>query len=248
MRDDYDREDLEGLRERRARADHAGDAGRRIAPLGDLDDYQVADGYPDVRGWAVVDGNGRKLGSVHELIVDTAEMRTRYLDIALDKKAIGVDDDRDVLVPVGTARLDDDHDHVLLDAATVERLAAIPAFTHGPVTRDYEDSLLPAFGATGAGAGGAYYAGEHFDDSRLYANRRRRAPGSEEAHLTRSEEELEVGRRAVNAGEVDVKKSVETEHVAQPITTRRKERLDVEDNTSGSATVRRRDEEERRSP
>ena len=41
--------------------------------------------------------------------------------------------------------------------------------------------------------------------------------------LTRSEEELRVGTREVNRGEVRVGKHVRTEHVSQPVTTRREE-------------------------
>jgi uncharacterized protein (TIGR02271 family) len=41
--------------------------------------------------------------------------------------------------------------------------------------------------------------------------------------MTRSEEELRVGTRSVEAGEVRVGKHVETEHVSQPVTRRREE-------------------------
>lgn len=40
---------------------------------------------------------------------------------------------------------------------------------------------------------------------------------SNEAHLTRSEEELVVGKRQVQAGEVDLRKTVETEHVSKTV-------------------------------
>jgi len=173
MRNDneYDR------REDDMAARNAGDETPRVAPLGDLDDFQVAEGYPDVRGWAVVGVDGIKLGKVHELIVDTSAMRTRYLDVSLERKAVGLEEDRDVLVPIGTARVDDDNDHIVLDTATVSRLATLPAYTHEEITRDYEGTLLPAFGATAAGAGADYYAGRHFDDSQFYAGRAGRDSG-----------------------------------------------------------------------
>jgi uncharacterized protein (TIGR02271 family) len=41
--------------------------------------------------------------------------------------------------------------------------------------------------------------------------------------LTRSEEELRIGKREVTRGEVRVGKHVETEHVREPVTTRREE-------------------------
>ena len=41
--------------------------------------------------------------------------------------------------------------------------------------------------------------------------------------LTRSEEELHIGKREVNRGEATVRKHVETEHVREPVTRRREE-------------------------
>ena len=45
----------------------------------------------------------------------------------------------------------------------------------------------------------------------------------DETTLTRSEEELQVGKREVNRGEVRIGKHVETEHVSTPVTRRREE-------------------------
>jgi uncharacterized protein (TIGR02271 family) len=45
--------------------------------------------------------------------------------------------------------------------------------------------------------------------------------------MTRSEEELAIGKREVRAGEVDVEKHVHTEHVRRPVT-RRVEEVEVE--------------------
>lgn len=120
MRNDHDEHDRDASRR--------GDEAPRVAPLGDLDDFQVADGCPDVRGWDVVAADGRKVGTVHELIADTGAMRVRYLDVKLDKSAAGPEGDRDVLVPIGTARLDQDDDRVMLDSD----LPARRAFTAWP--------------------------------------------------------------------------------------------------------------------
>jgi PRC-barrel domain len=56
----------------------------RIVPLSDLHTHKVASGDPDVRGWPVVAGDGRTVGRVDGLLVDTAAMRVRYLDVILD--------------------------------------------------------------------------------------------------------------------------------------------------------------------
>jgi uncharacterized protein (TIGR02271 family) len=210
----------------------------RVAPLKDLDDYQVAEGVPDPRGWDVFGADAVKVGKVHDLIVDTGAMRTRYLDISLDKDAIGARDDRDVLVPVGLARLDDVHDHVTLNTLSNAQLAALPAFTHGEITRNYESSVvgaLPAAAMANADTAGVsdYYANKHFDDRQFYGTRRAavdatrnaelREEQPREARVTRSEEELDVGKREARVGDVTVNKHVDTEHVTQPVTARREE-------------------------
>lgn len=91
------------------------------------------------------------------------------------------------------------------------------------MTREHENRLLPALGISAAGAGAEFYAGKHFDDRQFYAGRRAPRQDAEQPHLTRSEEELKIGKREVRAGEVDVRKTVETEHVTRPVTVRREE-------------------------
>ena len=55
-----------------------------MVPLDQLDDFRVASGDPDVRGWEVVGSDGGKIGEVDELLVDTRAMKVRYLDVDLD--------------------------------------------------------------------------------------------------------------------------------------------------------------------
>ena len=50
-----------------------------------------------------------------------------------------------------------------------------------------------------------------------------RTSGREEERLTRTEEELRIGKREVSRGEVRVGKHVEVEHVSEPVTRRREE-------------------------
>jgi photosynthetic reaction center H subunit len=158
-----------------------------VVPLDDLDDFEVADNSPDVRGWDVVTREGRRVGEVEELLVDTSAMKVRYLDIELDDEVRRSDSDRRVLIPVGQARLDDRDDRVLVDNMSVDQFRTLPTY-NGRLDRQYEDSLRSHFGAAGAGgaAGAAgvtrgaagtsrdrdYYADDHFDDSRFYGARR----------------------------------------------------------------------------
>ena len=71
--------------------------------------------------------------------------------------------------------------------------------------------------------------------TRLTATERDRAT------LTRSEEELNIGKREVSRGEARVSKHVETEHVSEPVTRRREEvvieRRPVEADARADATI-----------
>ena len=152
----------------------------RVSALGELSDFEVAEGYPDIRGWNVTTADGTEVGKVHELIVDTTEMRTRYLDVRLKHGLVGTFDERDVLVPIGRARLlTEGNDRIVVDGLTADRFALLPAYSHGALTREHESELLRHFSvadaaATTAGTAAAaatnrnFYDSDHFDDRRTF--------------------------------------------------------------------------------
>jgi hypothetical protein len=47
--------------------------------------FDVAEGYPDIRGWDVVSRDGQKLGTVDDLVVSTSQMRVLYIDVDVDR-------------------------------------------------------------------------------------------------------------------------------------------------------------------
>jgi len=206
-----------------------------LVPLDKADDYKIAEGNPDPRGWDVV-ANGAKVGEVDKLIADLSALKVRYLDVKLDDKFAGTKG-RHVLIPVGAARLDDDDDRVMLSGMSRDALIGLPAYTgRGPITRDYENSLRERM--TGAPipaprTGQDYYAHEDFDENRFFGKRGTplRGEGTERGErvvrIPITEEEVRVGKRQVAAGEVDVRKTVETKRVEQPVT-RRREEVEVE--------------------
>jgi uncharacterized protein (TIGR02271 family) len=194
----------------------------RIIPLDELDDFQVAEGDPDVRGWEVFGSDGRLIGEVDDLLVDTAAMKVRYLDVDLDGDLLADDAERHVLIPIGYARLDDDDDQIFVDSLTSTDLSQIPEYRHGPVTQDYETSLRTHFDRDRSvePATGSMVAGDPaYDDTRFYGSRR----GREEARTTVSEEQLAVDRHEHVTGEVTLQKDVETHHVSEQVPTRHEE-------------------------
>ena len=122
----------------------------RVVPLGQLDDFKVAEGDPDVRGWEVLASDGRKIGEVDELLVDTSAMKVRYLDVDVDGEMVAGGTDRHVLIPIGYARLDQDSDRVMVDALASSDLGGMPSYNQGPLTRDFETSVRQSFTPRGA--------------------------------------------------------------------------------------------------
>lgn len=140
----------------------------RLARLGELDDCQVADGDPDIRGWEVRDAGGQKVGKVEELIVDPAAMKVRYMEVKADDKAAGVRDERLVLVPIGTARLDDDNDNVFIDRLPTGGFAAAPVYDRSRLDGEYERTLQQSYGTASTRTDRDLY-----DDVGFWGKRRR---------------------------------------------------------------------------
>lgn len=231
--------------------DTTGAESRTAAQLGrlnDLDEFKVADGYPDIRGWEVKTGDGQKVGKVGDLIVDTQAMRVRYLDVELDRSvgrmardaATPGDQEGHTLLPIGNVQLDDAHDDVMVSGYTLDQIAGLPRYGGQTITSDYETTLRDrhrergAAGMAGAAAGIAGmaagagddrgYDAEDYDDQRLYASRRARQPQGDNAQrLTLAEEQLAVGKRQTSAGEVELRKTVDTERVQEQVQLRHDE-------------------------
>jgi sporulation protein YlmC with PRC-barrel domain len=152
--------------------------GVRIAPLSDLRDFEVAEGYPDIRGWRVDSADGREVGKVHDLLIDIDNMRTRYLDVRLTKELAASPEDRDVLVPIGTAQIVDDGNRVRIPLSA-ERVGLLPMYDHDRLTRADELEVRRHFSlgevaATGAAAvaTGSFYDDEGYNDRRFFGARR----------------------------------------------------------------------------
>jgi photosynthetic reaction center H subunit len=146
-------------------AKHAHDADSRLIRLEELKGFKVAEGDSDIRGWSVKTPDGRKVGKVEELIVDPAERRVRYIEIKADSKVLGIDDDRHMLVPIGTARLDERSHDVLLERLPAGGLAGAPAWKRGPVTREYETSLRNYYGAAAVDSSTDYYRSDLYSEN-----------------------------------------------------------------------------------
>jgi sporulation protein YlmC with PRC-barrel domain len=108
------------------RTDDAYVAPGLLAHLKDLKEFMIADPSSDIRGWRVTRRDGRRVGTVDDLVVETTELEVRYLEVQLDHDVIGSPEDRWVLVPARASRIHDMHDRVVIDWLPVAGLAGAP--------------------------------------------------------------------------------------------------------------------------
>lgn len=135
--------------------------------LRDLTDFEVADGNPDVRGWAVRGGDGQALGAVHELIVEPSVLKVRYLDVELDSRFKVNEHESHVLLPIGVASLDAESSSVFVPALTAESVLNYPPYVEMQITREYENAMMLALGLAPA-AGGDFYGGASHNPDAFY--------------------------------------------------------------------------------
>jgi uncharacterized protein (TIGR02271 family) len=171
-------------------------------------DAQFPDSIADVRGFEVrTRDTDEKIGKVDDLIY-TADGRIRYLDVDLG----GFFNPKHVALPIGLGQVDRANDVIWLTGVSKDQLEDLPEYTGDPdrITDDYETSLRRTFASRSSAADVDLY-----DQGRFYAERG--GPAAREARLILSEEELNVGKRQVRAGEVGLRKTVETEHVTEKV-------------------------------
>jgi uncharacterized protein (TIGR02271 family) len=195
-----------------------------IMPLSELSDYEVADDSVDVRGWTVTSNAGSDVGKVNDLLVDSTSMKARYLAVSLHEGASVSRSGHStlpVLVPVDRAQIDEDDRRVVLDSSS-EALMQMPRFDKLNVEREDSDQSRRSESAATSGMATAADSGAR--------------------RITRSAEELRIGRRNVNAGEVTVRKRVDTQHVSEPVTRTREivnvERRSVAPDAASTAEIR----------
>ena len=179
---------------------------RRLARLADLQEFRVAKGDTDPRGWDVITGDGHRIGKVSELIVDRRTMEARYLDADVDEKKLELERvDRHILVPVDAARLDRGKKNVVVDGLFSKDLASVPVYSGLPLTSDTEQRIREAFRASPSrpvsDTGGVREESverreedtRHID--RFYGSRRERpsaGPESETTTLSNDEQEVRI--------------------------------------------------------
>ncbi len=116
---------------------------RHLKELG-KSSYQVAAGDSDIRGWVVKNVDGRIVGVVDDLVIDSEAEKVKYMVVDLSSNELQLRD-RKVLLPIDLAQLDVPFRNVIYPAAMANELAAIPTHEKGRFFYQTEGLISQAF-------------------------------------------------------------------------------------------------------
>jgi len=220
--------------------------------------YEIADGQPNIKGWAVRDASGEKIGKVDELKFDTQSQKVRYLVVDLKGKIFDMTD-HDVLVPIGLAELDEKDDDVILPTITPEQIRLLPEYEEGKIDSSMESRIRSVLGSTEDAAlegttplaystSGTYdndfYNHGHFNEDNVFRNHHKTE--EDKTSIPVIEENLQVGKKEVEKGGIRLKSRIVEEGVNKDINLRdekvRAERTPV-DRPANEADLREQDVE-----
>jgi sporulation protein YlmC with PRC-barrel domain len=108
-----------------------GDDARDLHRFSEMDDVEVAEDDPDVRGWDVVTRDGQDIGEVKDLLVDTRSMKVRSLEVELEGSHFKWNDNRRVAIPVDWVRLDEEHDDVVIEGREFDEIGRLQEYRPG---------------------------------------------------------------------------------------------------------------------
>ena len=149
----------------------------------------------ELRGQPVYDNAGEKIGSVEEIYYDSATQTPEWIGIGTGFFAT-----KRVLVPVEGAQVTDDG---LMVAYSKDHVKDAPDVDEDEISSGREAELCAHYGLKSA------------------QSRTTRPANDADQSVTRSEEEIEVGTRQVDAGTARLRKWVETEPVSLDVELRR---------------------------
>lgn len=112
-----------------------------LSPLKRLQDWQVAQGDPDIRGWDILDQNNERIGQVDDLIINKRTSEAEYI-VARYGGGLGMGA-KDTLMPIDNINVDRNRKVVVSDFPA-DSLRSAPEYNEN--TRDYG-----AFGSFWAG-------------------------------------------------------------------------------------------------
>ncbi|MEP7065132.1 MAG: PRC-barrel domain-containing protein [Gemmatimonadota bacterium] len=121
-----------------------------LAHLKKLKGLTITSADSDIRGWMVTARDGRRVGTVDDLIVETSMLEVRYLEVRLDFDILGRADDSWVLVPARLARLHDARALVMIDSMSARGIVGAPRSSREAPTACEERAIIRYFAPAGA--------------------------------------------------------------------------------------------------
>ena len=163
------------------------------------------DQLSEARGVAVYDAGGEKIGAVEEIFYDERTRQPEWLGIGT-----GFFGTKRALVPVEGADMREDGFYV---PYAKDQVKDSPDIDEDEISQETEQQLYAHYGL-------------QYSERRSESGLPEGAPGrtsgkAGEASVTRAEEELEVGKHEVDAGQVRLRKWVETEPVQADVDLKR---------------------------
>jgi ribosomal 30S subunit maturation factor RimM len=145
---------------------------KRLYRLSELNDFKVAKGDEDIRGWEVVSGDNKTIGKVDELIVDPVAMKVRYIDVEVDEEIGGGNEQGHILIPIGAAALDSKKDVVYAGNIQTVTMLKYPR-TEGEISREYETSVRDLLGDRTKFNEDEFYEHDLYNENKFYSKRNR---------------------------------------------------------------------------
>lgn len=175
----------------------------------------------DLKGKPVFDNAGQKIGGIEDIYLDDRTDQPEWLGLGT-----GMFGMKHIVVPLQEAQLDGDSIRVPYSKDKVKDAPDVGGEDH--VDENTEAELYRYYGVRPdyqpGDESGRFEEGQASGRGFAEANATSRPPNeprSGEARMTRSEEELRVGKREVPAGNVRLHKWVETEPVSEDVELRR---------------------------
>lgn len=154
--------------------------------------FEITDGQPDITGWDIVARSGKKAGEVDDLLFDPNTGKVRYIIADLDKNELGLDENRQVLIPIGLAELytkaekshrrhhidpafsayepSEHGDVVYIPTISSQQLDLLPLYEKGRLSRHTEIAIRKILEPAGNGEHGEdeFYRHGHFNEDSFY--------------------------------------------------------------------------------
>ena len=117
----------------------------QVVPLREAREFRLPKTSPNLRGWNVFGADNERVGVVDDMLVDPVQMKVSYLNVDVADDLFLLRDDRHVIVPMEAVELRERGEDAWVQILTAREIAALPAYTGGPLDPVVEQRVHEAF-------------------------------------------------------------------------------------------------------